>query len=69
MIKWHDCEGRWLEGKLPVIDTVNVKILELVTEVIYLGSMFSRDGIYEMDVVGVVVGKYLILSSKVVGNY
>ena len=29
--------------------SVNGKILEQVNEVIYLGSVFSRDGRYEMD--------------------
>ena len=30
--------------------SVNGKILEQVNEMIYLGTMFSRDGSYEMDV-------------------
>ena len=30
--------------------SVNSMILEQVNEVVYLGSMFSRDGRYEMDV-------------------
>ena len=30
--------------------SVNGKILEQVNEVLYLGSMFSRDGKYEIDV-------------------
>ena len=29
--------------------SINGKILEQVDEVVYLGSMFSRDGTYEMD--------------------
>ena len=30
--------------------SVNGKILEQIYEVVYLGSMFSKDGRYEMDV-------------------
>ena len=32
--------------------SVNGKILEQVNNVVYLGSMFSRDGRFEMDVEG-----------------